>query len=585
MCGIAGALLNRPCEKTLLDMLDKMEYRGYDSCGIGTISENQLEIRKMPGSTHDYQQRFFPNKNDFVGIGHTRWATHGKVNEINSHPHADNTNTFAVVHNGVIENYKELKQLLTSKGFTFQSETDTEIIPNLIYYYYHYEDKDFLQSVRETVALIEGAYAIAVISKLSPKEMIVSRRGSPLIVGRTPEGYLVASDIGALAPYTNDLWRLEDGDVAVLYTDLSAMNQSQFQTENLELEEISKGNYPYFMLKEIMEQSDVVERCIAGRVTYEGIKLGGIEKYKKQIRECFDYTFTGHGSSYHAALLGKQIFDNLLNSGRNKVEYSSELNPQKLENNILISLSQSGETGDLVDLLRKVPKPTLKVGITNSVGSNLSQLTDCGIYLRAGKEIGVAATKTFACQLVTLLMLAHYLKGDQDSIKRFLRLSEKINNTLSLNDEIFYISKRYDKHNWFFIGNGYNYPLALEAALKMKEISQVPALGCLATELKHGTLSLIDTQSVIVILFNQEDTKAALAAYEIKARGGQVIGIGSNDEYAVDCHHYIQIPSENDEFETIYKTIVTQLMAYHMAILRGCNPDKPRNLAKSVTVK
>ena len=611
MCGIVAYKGRQKCLPFLLDGLKRLEYRGYDSAGVAYVIGNQIFVQKQAGSVVD----LINNRIDFeiestTGIGHTRWATHGKPCYRNAHPHVTADDRLAIVHNGIIENYETLKVELKDKGYFLRSDTDSEVLLYLIYDYLIHEQPDLFEAVKLALERVVGAYAIVVIDqKLDNRhKLVIARKGSPLVVGLGKEDgeFFVASDPSAIVSYTDRVVYIEDNTVGKIDEELVvySMNEQKISPCNVEklehqLEDIEKGAFPHFMLKEIYEQPRTLKDCWRGRIDGYRIKLGGLLGHEDRFRHANHITIVSCGSSWHAGLIAKYYIEEFCNM-KVSVEYASEFRYRKPcinKDDIVIGISQSGETADTLSAIELAKNSgAFVVGICNVVNSSLSRLTDCGIYLRAGTEIGVASTKAFSSQVLTLLMLSlwieqnkavrmpiEYRKAIIDEIKY---LDFIIEQTIGLSDEIEDLAKKFKKaKNCLFLGREYNFPIALEGALKLKEISYVHAEGYPAAEMKHGPIALIDKNMPVLVLANckKQYDKIVNSIKEIQARDGKVIIITNEDNALSD--HKIVVTTVLDPISVFVSCVVTQLFAYHSAIIRKCNVDKPRNLAKSVTVE
>ncbi len=613
MCGIVGYIGEKNVVDILLQGLYKLEYRGYDSAGIAVIDKdsNELKIIKKVGKIRNLESSMkedgFFNINTEIGIAHTRWATHGEVNEVNAHPHYDEDKTLAIVHNGIIENYNVIKKWLEEKGVKFKTETDTEVLLYLIKYYYK---DDLKQAVLSALKHVIGAYGIVVISKKEPGKMIGARNGSPLVFGIGKDDFVLASDVSAIKPVTDNVIYLEDGHIIevtkenykILTLEEREVN-AKVHTIDWELESWEKGNFPTYMEKEIHEQPNTIINTTRGRWFFEKgeLKLGGIEPVRDLLKKTKKITILGCGTSWHAALIGKYWFEYYADIST-EVDYAAEFryrNPIILEDQIVIAISQSGETADTIGAIREAKiKGATVLGITNVVGSTIARETDAGIYLHAGPEIGVASTKAFIGQLTVLLMMAIYMgRMRRLSIEDTLRVSEefkkipdKIEKILKQKDYIREIAGKIIKYNnALYLGRGVNYPVALEGALKFKEISYIHAEGYPAAEMKHGPIALIDENMPTIVIATKDFLydKIISNIKEVKARKGQVIAIATEDDEAIKSHadYVIYIPDTIDMLTPFLSVIPLQLLAYYAATLKGYDVDKPRNLAKSVTVE
>lgn len=622
MCGIIGYIGQKNINEVIMRGLERLEYRGYDSCGICVINNEKLNTIKTEGRLHKLQALLKEDPlNGKIGIGHTRWATHGAPSDINAHPQFDCTKKIAVVHNGIIENYQTLKQWLISRGHKFVSETDTEVIPHLIEE--HYEG-DLLIAIQHSLKLLEGTYGLAIISTYEPNKLYVVRNGSPLILGICSNGeFIIASDTSAIVDLTRTVTYLADGEIVVIeqnnYKITNIANERiEKKTEEvlLDLAEIEKGGFPHFMLKEIFEQTDTVTDALRGRIISEqtSVRLGGLNTpLKLQEKEIKASDFLAHterliisacGTSWHAALVGEYLLESLAKLPV-EVEYASELRYRNIiavTNTAMFVISQSGETADTLAVLRKTKEMKIPVlGIVNVVGSTIARETDAGIYLHAGSEIGVASTKAFTSQVAVLTLLSLFLAENRNTLNQKARIElistleqipHQIKQILNRQDEIKNIAEHYYKYNNFlYLGRGVNFPVALEGALKLKEISYIHAEGYPAAEMKHGPIALIDkNMPVVVIATDTNDLiyqKVVSNIEEIRARGGNIIIIATegNKEIKKLATEVIYVPKTHSYLTPLLNVIPLQLLAYHIAVKRGCDVDKPRHLAKSVTVE
>jgi glucosamine--fructose-6-phosphate aminotransferase (isomerizing) len=588
-----------------------MEYRGYDSAGMTVLVNGSLVTRKAAGKIAELESVLGNGKAPVgtVGIGHTRWATHGSPTTTNAHPHMDCSGEFAVVHNGIIENAGLLRDQLASRGHVFQSETDTEIIAHLIEAAY----TDSLEhAVRAALRQLEGAYGLAIMSSRDPGKIVVARHGSPLLLGIGENGeYYAASDAAAVLAQTRQVVYLDDGEMAVLspegYRTLAITGgeiTKEVQKISWDLSAIEKGGHPHFMLKEIFEQPETLRNTMRGRLLdSEGIaKLGGITFTPEELRGIENITITACGTSWHAALIGEYMLEELVRIPV-EVEYASEFryrSPVIGANSLVIAISQSGETADTLAALREAKARGARVmGIVNVVGSTIARESDCGMYLHAGPEIGVASTKAFTSQVVALTLFALLLGRTRGTISEeqgrgiaaaLRALPDQVERVVAQNDTIREIAKTYvHASNFLYLGRGYNFPTALEGALKLKEISYIHAEGLPAAEMKHGPIALIDENMPVVILAPTDAvySKVVSNVQEVKARSGRIIAVVTegNGDLGVKVDHRIAVPHTIDMLTPILTTVPLQLLAYHVAVLRGCDVDMPRNLAKSVTVE
>ncbi len=622
MCGIVGYIGLKNGVPIVIQGLKRLEYRGYDSAGLAVLTKNGIDSIKVKGRVKDLEEKIGQEKlSSNLVIAHTRWATHGEPNEINAHPHFDCKKEIFLVHNGIIENYRTLKKWLEQRGHNFYSETDTEVIAHLIEEYYQPPSakapdgkKDLLTATQKALSLIDGAYGLAIISSREPDKLVVAKMGSPLIIGLMGDGeYLVASDPAAVVEYTRKVIYLADGEIAVLTRDgyqVTTVDNQPIRKKadevSCDLSQIEKGGFDHFMLKEIFEQPETVKNAIRGRVLMNEnkIQLGGITDWLDFLTNVKRVVFLACGTSWHAGMIGEYLFEHLASLPA-EIEYASEFRYKNVPINnetAYFVISQSGETADTLESLRKIKKAGGHVfGIVNTVGSTIARETDAGIYLHAGPEIGVASTKAFTSQVTVLAELALLLGINRNKIKKeeiesrikaISEIPEKIKIILDKNEEIKKIAKKYYKfNNFLYLGRGYNFPTALEGALKLKEISYIHAEGYPAAEMKHGPIALIDkNMPVVVIATDTEDViyqKVVSNIEEVKARGGKIIAIATegNEEIKKMAENVIYVPKTNGFLTPLLSVIPLQLLAYHMAVLRGCDVDKPRNLAKSVTVE
>ena len=611
MCGIVGYIGKEKAYSILLNGLKRLEYRGYDSAGICTIENNKLTTTKCKGKVSDLELKL--NKeihNGKIGIGHTRWATHGKPNKKNAHPHSDSTNQFSIIHNGIIENQYALKEFLSDKGIECKSDTDTEVLIQFISYIYNNQNLSFFDSVKVALKEVVGAYGILVLNREEPDKIIAAKLGSPLIIGLGKNQNYVGSDISAIMEYTRNIFYLDDGEIAEIKQDSYTVKHIEHNQKIIKeikeiehsLEQIEKGNYEHFMLKEIFEQPKSIKESMRGRINNNNnVKLGGIHDYLQQILSKKYIYITACGTSWHAAQIGSFVLEKVLKKPV-KVEYASEFRYRAKHidsESLVIGISQSGETADTLSAV-KIAKEhgALTVGIVNVVGSSISRETDCGIYMHAGPEIGVASTKAFTSQVVILSLLGNLIgqsKGIPDStqiVSEMKNIPLAVENLLKTSDQIYRIAKTFSKsNNFLYLGRGYQFPVALEGALKLKEISYIHAEGYPAAEMKHGPIALIDDKMPVVAIVTDKGYNKILSNIEeVKSRGGKTIIISSRKTKALIklADHFIylkNISNFHNSLTPILTTIPLQLLAYHIAVLKGCNVDQPRNLAKSVTVE
>lgn len=614
MCGIVGYIGHREYYPILINGLHRLEYRGYDSAGVALIdSGSNLNIYKSKGKVNDLESVCSSrNISGSVGIAHTRWATHGEPNDINAHPHVGNASNIAMVHNGTIENYAVLKEFLINNGYTFQSETDTEVLVCLIEHIHTSNNCSLYEATRQALQRVVGAFAIAVIDRRNPDTVICARRSSPLAIGLGDDEFFMASDASPIIEYTNRIIYLDDDQIAIIRrgTAIEVFNldneavSPSVQQIDLDIAQLEKGGYPHFMLKEIMEQPATIRDCIRGRIYDNGTKifLNGVNHFKEKFLNVNRIVIVACGTSWHASLIGKRMFQELAHIPVT-VEYASEFRygtSLLTPNDIVIAVSQSGETADTLAAIKMAHESGAFVyGICNVIGSSISREADTGTYIHVGPEIGVASTKAFTGQVTVLAMLAVAVGNLRGTISdaevsqiatAISNLPELIGKTLNLNEKIEDLSKIYTYvHNFLYLGRGYNYPTALEGALKLKEISYIHAEGYPAAEMKHGPIALIDEMMPTVVIAPQDDLHDKIISniQQVKARGGKVIAvINENDrEISQIADDILEIPSVPDCISPIISSIPLQLLAYHIAIRKGCNVDMPRNLAKSVTVE
>lgn len=614
MCGIVGYLGNKEAYPILIKGLRRLEYRGYDSAGVAIINDdNQLNVYKTIGKVSDLED-FCKDKNisGHVGIAHTRWATHGVPSSKNAHPHFSESKDLAIIHNGIIENYSVIKRNLISNGVSFRSDTDTEVLIQLIEYVKKKKNLDLLTAVQLSLHQVIGAYAIAILDKNNPNQIIAARKQSPLVVGVGENEFFLGSDASPIIEYTDKVVYLDDGNIAVIRSDegLKVVNifnrelNPEIQTVDLNLGQIERGGFPHFMLKEIFEQPECLKNCMRGRVNDDNsnITLSAILDNKEKLLNAKRIIIVACGTSWHAGLIGKYLIENFCRIPVT-VEYASEFrysNPVVTENDVVIAISQSGETADTLAAIEVAKRNGAFVyGICNVVGSSIPRATDAGSYIHVGPEIGVASTKAFTGQVTVLAMFALALAKEKDIIdkrqyseiiKELWTLPEKMKTVLELNNRIAELSRIFTyAHNFLYLGRGYSYPVALEGALKLKEISYIHAEGYPAAEMKHGPIALIDSDMPVVVIatHNKMYEKVLSNIQEIKARQGKVIALVSKGDDTISriADEVIELPSTMECFESLIDVIPLQLLAYHVAVCKGKNVDQPRNLAKSVTVE
>jgi glucosamine--fructose-6-phosphate aminotransferase (isomerizing) len=608
MCGIIGYIGMRGATPLLLEGLKRMEYRGYDSAGVAVMNGGGVETRKAAGKISELERALSasPVAGD-MGIGHTRWATHGVPNECNAHPHIDCKGNIAVVHNGIIENSGTLKQGLQARGHVFASDTDTEVIAHLIEEAF---DGNLEDAVIEALWQIEGTYGIAVVSSQDKNKIVAARKGSPLLIGLGDGEYYVASDVSAILAQTREVVYLDDGDVAVLTRDgYTILNQRAQQLErgvskiDWDLDQIERGGFDHFMLKEIFEQPATVENAMRGRLLPDlgTSKLGGLNMTDEELLRFDNILITACGTSWHSALIGEHMLESLARIPV-EVEYASEFryrNPVVSEKTLCIVISQSGETADTLAAMREAKSRGARTyGIVNVVGSTIARESDGGIYVHAGPEIGVASTKAFTSQVIALLLFTLKLArlrnlsmvDGKEIIEEMRALPKKIQTVLDRAPEIEKIAEEFkNAQNFLYLGRGYSFPTALEGALKLKEISYIHAEGYPAAEMKHGPIALIDEKMPVVFITPHDSVfeKVVSNVQEVKARGGRVIAITTREEpmLAGKLDYEFRIPETKDMLTPVLASVPLQLLAYYIAVKRGANVDQPRNLAKSVTVE
>ncbi len=610
MCGIVGYIGENNCVPVLINGLKRLEYRGYDSAGIGILTNSHPLVIKNKGKVSELQSKIENLKlSARIGIGHTRWATHGEPNEINAHPHFNNDKTLFVIHNGIIENFETLKKGLQQLGYKFQSQTDSEVLVHLIDSFLK-RGHNLFKSVRMALTEVDGTYGIAVVYNGEPDKIIAARKGSPLVIGIGDNEHFIASDVSAIIAHTSQVVYLDDGELAEIYKDhfcAKTITDADIEKEVIEismtLEEIDRGGYPHFMLKEIMEQPESVFNSMRGRILLgEGTaKLGGLEPVAERLSNAKRIIISACGTSWHAGLVGEYMFEQFARIPT-EVEYASEFryrNPIVNGDDAIFFISQSGETADTLAALKEAKiRGALSLGICNVVGSTIARESQGGVYIHAGPEIGVASTKAFTSQLVVLALITlliarkrnmSLIDGKNIAIE-LEKLPEKIRQILTLNDHIESIAEEFkDATNFLYLGRGYNFPVALEGALKLKEISYIHAEGYPAAEMKHGPIALIDKNMPAVFIAPKDSTydKIISNIQEVKARKGRTIAIASENDDTIDklVDFSIKIPDTVRMLMPILTVIPLQLLAYHIAVKKGLNVDQPRNLAKSVTVE
>ena len=614
MCGIVGYIGTKQAYPILVNGLKRLEYRGYDSAGVAMINDKgDLNVYKTKGKVADLEA-FCADKDitGMVGIAHTRWATHGEPSSVNAHPHYSESKNLAIIHNGIIENYAEIKKRLEEKGMHFRSQTDTEVLVQLIEYIQTTRNVDLLTAVQVALHQVIGAYAVAVLDKNNPRQIIAARKQSPLVVGIGDGEFYLGSDASPIVEYTDKVVYLEDGNIAVLVPGeelkvVDIYNEKQdavVKKVNINLGQIEKGGFPHFMLKEIFEQPECLKTCMLGRINVEGnkVSLSAVLDYRKELISAKRIIIVACGTSWHAGLIGMQILENLCRIPV-EVEYASEFryrNPVVGAGDVVIAISQSGETADTLAAIKLAKEMGAFIyGICNAVGSSIPRATDTGSYIHVGPEIGVASTKAFTGQVTVLTMLALALADVMGTIsheeyvtivKGLQEIPAKMEEVLKLNDRIADLSRTFTyARNFLYLGRGFSYPVALEGALKLKEISYIHAEGYPAAEMKHGPIALIDSDMPVVVIatHNELYEKVLSNIQEIKARNGRVIALVSKGDDTISkiADEVIELPDTLECLEPLIATIPLQLLAYHVAVCKGKDVDQPRNLAKSVTVE
>ena len=612
MCGIVGYIGFREAWPIVIKGLKRLEYRGYDSAGVALIGESGLNIYKKAGKVVELEN-FAAGRDQTgsIGIGHTRWATHGAPSDRNSHPHTSNDGRLSIIHNGIIENYATVKEELLKRGHTFNSDTDTEVLVHLIEEIYKNENNDLLEAVRLALHEVSGAYAIVVMDKNYPDQLIAARKGSPMVIGVGEGEYFIASDATPIVEYTKNVIYLKDNEIAFLKRDelvikrLDNVEQTPYIQElEMKLEMLEKGGYEHFMLKEIYEQPRSIRDCLRGRIyPNEGrVQLGGLQEYAEKFKNIDRIIIIACGTSWHAGLVGEYLIEEYARIPV-EVEYASEFryrNPIITEKDIVIAISQSGETADTMAAIEMAKEKGATIfGVCNVVGASIPRITHAGAYTHAGPEIGVASTKAFTAQVTVLTLIAFFMAQQRGTVQNSKLVEllteldlipEKIQQALAADDMIREISLRFkDSRNCLFLGRGSGFPVALEGALKLKEISYIHAEGYPAAEMKHGPIALIDEEMPVVVIATKNSSyeKVISNIQEVKARKGIVLAIVTEGDETVRAmaDYVIEIPDASEAFLPLLATIPLQLLSYHIAVLRGCNVDQPRNLAKSVTVE
>lgn len=613
MCGIVGYIGHRQAWTVVLKGLKRLEYRGYDSAGIALINEaGDLNIYKKAGKVVELEKYSTDkDKSGTVGMGHTRWATHGEPSDRNSHPHTSNNGRLSIIHNGIIENYSVLKEELLSRGHEFKSDTDTEVLIHLIEEIYKLENVDLLEAVRLALQEVTGAYAIVITDQDNPNQLIAARKGSPMVIGVGEGEYFIASDASPIIEYTKNVIYMNDNEIALVTREEllvkrldNVVQTPVIQELEMKLDMLEKGGYEHFMLKEIYEQSRSIRDCLRGRIyPNEGlVQLGGIKEYADKLKNIDRIIIVACGTSWHAGLVGEYLIEEYARIPV-EVEYASEFryrNPIITEKDVVIAISQSGETADTMAAIEMAKEKGATIfGVCNVVGSSIPRLTHAGVYTHAGPEIGVASTKAFTAQVTVLTLMAFYMaqqKGTLTQAKSVELLTEldcipdKVAKALESNALIEEIAAKFkDSRNCLFLGRGSGFPVALEGALKLKEISYIHAEGYPAAEMKHGPIALIDEEMLVVVIATKNSSyeKVISNIQEVKARKGIVLAIVTEGDTEVRkmADYCIEIPDSSEAFLPLLATIPLQLLSYHIALMRGCNVDQPRNLAKSVTVE
>ena len=613
MCGIVAYIGSREAYPILIKGLRRLEYRGYDSAGVALLNEGKLSVYKKEGKVAVLED--FAKNHDIagnIGIGHTRWATHGVPCDRNAHPHLSNSHRLAIIHNGIIENYASLKAELETRGYVFESDTDTEVLLNLIEDIQKEEKRTIEEAVRVALNEVVGAYAIVVIDKNEPDKIIAARKGSPLVIGIGQNEFFVASDASPIIEYTNNVVYLNDEEFAVLNRngklDIKTLGNLEktpyIQKLEMDLEKIEKGGYEHFMLKEIYEQPQVILDCMRGRMNAEQgwIKLGGVNEYATRINNAKRIIITACGTSWHSGLIGEYLIEELARVPV-EVEYASEFryrNPIVTQNDVVLAISQSGETADTLSAIQIAKeRQALIYGICNVIGSSIAREAHAGSYTHAGPEIGVASTKAFTVQVTILTLMALQLAQSKGTISQtrlrtilyeMEQVPEKVKQTLKLDAKIKEIAAKYfEAKNFLYLGRGLAFPIALEGALKLKEISYIHAEGYPAAEMKHGPIALIDENMPVVFIATNKSAHEKIVSniQEVKARKGKVIAIILEGDETIKglADDYIEVPDTDELLSPLVAIVPLQLLSYHIALMRGCNVDQPRNLAKSVTVE
>ena len=614
MCGIVGYIGSKKAYPILIKGLKRLEYRGYDSAGVAMISDSgDLNVYKAKGKV-DNLTEYCSDKDvsGCVGIAHTRWATHGEPSARNAHPHYSSTHNLAIIHNGIIENYADIKTQLQAKGVEFKSDTDTEVLVQLVEYIMVKKNLTLVEAVQVALHQVIGAYAIAIIDKRDPRQIIAARKQSPLVVGIGKDEFFLGSDASPIIDYTDKVVYLEDGNIAVirLGEELKAISilgkeqELKVKTVDIDLGQIEKGGYEHFMLKEIFEQPECLMNCMRGRINVEGnhVTLSAMIDYRQQLLGTKRIVIVACGTSWHAGLIGKQLFESLCRIPC-EVEYASEFryrNPVVTKDDVVIAISQSGETADTLAAIQLAKEQGAFIfGICNAIGSSIPRATNTGTYIHVGPEIGVASTKAFTGQVTVLSMLALCLAAERKTIsedlykqmvKELTQIPDKMEQALKTNEQIEHLAPIFTyAKNCLYLGRGYNYPLALEGALKLKEISYIHAEGYPAAEMKHGPIALIDSEMPVFVIATRDRLyeKVISNIQEVRARGGRVTALVTEGDTQIQkfADHVITLPDTLECFQPLIASIPLQLLAYHIAVCKGKDVDRPRNLAKSVTVE
>ncbi len=614
MCGIVGYIGTKKAYPILIKGLKRLEYRGYDSAGVAMISDSgDLNVYKAKGKV-DNLTEYCSDKDvsGCVGIAHTRWATHGEPSARNAHPHYSSTHNLAIIHNGIIENYADIKTQLQAKGVEFKSDTDTEVLVQLVEYIMVKKNLTLLEAVQVALHQVIGAYAIAIIDKRDPRQIIAARKQSPLVVGIGKDEFFLGSDASPIIDYTDKVVYLEDGNIVVIrlgeelkvISILGKEQELKVKTVDIDLGQIEKGGYEHFMLKEIFEQPECLINCMRGRINVEGnhVTLSAMIDYRQQLLNAKRIVIVACGTSWHAGLIGKQLFESLCRIPC-EVEYASEFryrNPVVTKDDVVIAISQSGETADTLAAIQLAKEQGAFIyGICNAIGSSIPRATNTGTYIHVGPEIGVASTKAFTGQVTVLSMLALCLAAERKTIsedlyeqmvKELTQIPDKMEQALKTNEQIEHLAPIFTyAKNCLYLGRGYNFPLALEGALKLKEISYIHAEGYPAAEMKHGPIALIDSEMPVFVIATRDRLyeKVISNIQEVRARGGRVTALVTEGDTQIQkfADHVITLPDTLECFQPLIASIPLQLLAYHIAVCKGKDVDRPRNLAKSVTVE